>query len=105
MPDSILYGQSNALDRVFDVNEASCLTACAVDCDGMVMSHLCTKSVQHSAIITIDINSIDKNGIHFCLLSADSPNNSLMEFSDFEAEVFLEVEKCHIVETLCHVIN
>ena len=103
--DSVFYRQSYALYWVFDVDETSCLSACAVNCYGMVMSNLCTESVQYSTIIAVNIDSVDENRIHFSFLSADSPNNSLVKFSDFEVEVFLEIEECHIIKTLCHMVN
>ena len=98
-------GQSNTFYRISDVNKTSNLSACAINCDGVVVGYLSTEPIQYSSIVTIHINSIYQNLAHLGLLSTNAPNNALMKLSNLQPKVLMEVEECDIIQTLCHMID
>ena len=102
---SVFYCQCNTLYWVFNVYKTPCLTASTINCYGIVVSYLGTKPVQNCPVITVYINPVNQNLMHFSFLSADSPNYALVQFSDFKTKVFLEVKQSHIVQTFCHMVN
>ena len=102
---SFFDGQSQALDGVVDIDEGPGLFAGPVESDGMVASDLGAEAVEQSPEIAVDVDSVDQVGMQFGLRSTGTPNNSLVELSNFQAEVFLEVEKGDVVEALGHVVD
>ena len=101
----VFYCQSQTFQGVVDVDESSCLFSCSIKSDWVTTSNLGTESVQYCSEVTIDIDSIDQIWMQFTFRCANSPNNTLMEFSDFQLEKFLEVQQGYIVKTLGHMIH
>ena len=101
----ILDGHSQAFHGVVNVDESSCLSTSPIQSHWVPIGDLGTKTVEDSPIIRIDINSVNKVWMHVSFWSIDSPDNTLVELGNLQAEKFLEVQKSYIIKTFRHMIN
>lgn len=101
---AVLDGQEQALDGVVDVDECPGLFPSAIDRHRVAASHLRAEPVQNCPEIAVHVDPVAQIGMQLGFGSADSPHDALVEFSNFEPEVFLEIQQSHVVQTFGHVV-
>ena len=90
----VIDGNLNASGRVRDVNESSRLSASSVDGQRDVQRSLHQESVQHRAIVTIIVKSVDESFISDSLGGVGAPHHTLVKISNADA-IVLVVELEH----------
>lgn len=102
---SVVDGESEALDRVVDIDKRPGLVPHAIDGHGVPAGHLRAEPVEHSAEVAVDVDAVAQVGVHVGFRGADSPDDALVQLGYLELEVFLEVEQSDVIQALGHVVN
>lgn len=101
----VLNSQLNAAHGVAYVNERPGLTSRPVHSQGIADGGLHQEPVEHGAVVTVVIETVDESLVEHRLGSVGAPDDSLMEVGDADAIVSVVEGKEQLVLGLGHVVD